>query len=190
MTQEPPTVQQVHLYNLANFCAALDETLRQGGLTANESAAVWHVAVSAECLGCAMQVSGEELQALSQPPSVEAGSAKINRMRLGDCARPGCNSYYYRLQFQRDQRVDWPGLVSRVQTRVPEPIGLAPVRPRRRLPWRSWARPAFVRRLGIAVVIIVALLLVREWRQGGQIPLLHEPEQFRVDPAPEEPRGE
>jgi hypothetical protein len=37
--------------------------------------------------GQGTRISGKELFALSQPPTAERATAKIGRLRLGDCAR-------------------------------------------------------------------------------------------------------
>jgi hypothetical protein len=42
--------------------------------------------------------------------------------------------------------------------------------------WRAW----------IVVCIVMVLLLLRQCYLGGRIPLLREPEHFRVDPDPRE----
>ena len=49
---------------------------------------------------------------------------------------------------------------------------------------RRAARLGVARRVGLALVIVVLLLLFRQWYFGGRIPLIREPEKFRVDPAP------
>jgi hypothetical protein len=183
MTQEPVTRQE-YLYNLAEFCRGLHETLLATGLTPDQTFEVFHSAVSAECLGCGILVSGEELFALAHPPSPERSTAKIGRLRLGDCARQGCQAYYYRLSFLAQEH-DWQALLAQVDARR------QPAANSRRGPgfWkmaRVLPNPALLVRVGVALAVIVVLLLVRQWHQGGGIPFVREPENFRVDPAPEE----
>ena len=186
MTQEPLTIHQEYLYKLASFCTALDDALRQGGLNPDESLAVWRAAVSAECTGCAIQVSGEELYALSQPPCPERATAKIGRMRLGDCARQGCEACYYRLTFQNQPGIDWQKVLSEIERIRQEQPKFVSGRTSNGHPWRVQMLSGLALRLGLALILIAMLLVVRQWRQGGRIPFIREPEHFRVDPAPQE----
>jgi hypothetical protein len=44
----------------------------------------------------------------------------------------------------------------------------------------------WTRRAGIALAALVVVLLVRQWHAGGRIPLIREPEHFRVATDPNE----
>jgi hypothetical protein len=190
MTQEAATTRQEHLYNLASLCQALEETLRAAGLTPEQSVQAFQTAVSAECVGCGILISGSELFALSQPPAPERASAKIGRLRVGDCARSGCKACYYLLSFQPKPQLDWPKLLAQVDARQ-QPKSEPQSRPNLwRLAWQDLWRTPNLLRLGLAVAVIVVLLLVVQWRHGGRIPLLREPENFRVDTVPQEEPAE
>ena len=142
--------------------------------------------VTLDVTGCAIQVSGDELYALSQPPSPERATAKIGRMRLGDCARQGCEACYYRLTFQNQPGIDWQTVLSEIEMLRQQRPGPVSGPTLHRLPWRGWMLSGLALRLGLALMLIAMLLLARQWRQGGRIPFLREPEHFRVDPAPQE----
>jgi hypothetical protein len=184
--QETVTVRQEHLCRLADFCQNLETALRAAGSTPEQCLEVFRTAVFAECVGCGIQVSGEELYALSQPPSAELASAKTGRLRLGDCARNGCEAWYYRVSIAPYQQVDWPKLLAEVD--APENQGRTGGSTARwwGLLWERLVRWRMLPRIGVAFAAIVLLLLVRHWHQGGRIPLLREPEAFQVDTAPEE----
>jgi len=188
MKSEAVTTRKEYLYQLPRFCLALEETLRASGLTPDQTFEVFHSAVSAECLGCGILVSGEELFALAFSPSPERSTAKIGRLRLGDCARQGCQACYYRLAFLA-QELDWPALLGKVDARLrPQPEAQSTQRF-----WKmGWALPsaALWLRVGVALVVIAVLVLVRQWHQGGRIPWIREPQNFRVDPAPQGGAGQ
>jgi len=190
MSQETAIVRQEEIRKLEGFCRALAEALRRGGLGPENALAAWRAGVAAECTRCGISVSGDELFALSQPPAAEHASAKIGRLRLGDCARSGCESYHYQLTFKVDGELDWAGLLlqaAAIKQEQEHPAGSSAVqRPvgssLARLLWTS--RRA--RRLWTALAAVLLLLLIRQWYLGGRIPLIREPEHFRVDPAPGE----
>lgn len=188
MSQETAIVRQEELRKLQAFCRALAEALRRGGLGPENVVAAWRAGVAAECPRCGISVSGDELFALSQPPAAEHGSAKIGRLRLGDCARSGCDSYHYQFTFKVHGQLDWSALVLQaeaIQQEQDHPAGSdAP----QRLVGSSLASLLWAsrraRRLWVALAAVLLLLLIRQWYLGGRIPLIREPEHFRVDPAP------
>lgn len=148
--------------------------------------AAFETSLSAECVSCGIPVSGAELYALSQPPSAEHANAKIGRLRMGDCARLKCDSYYYRMTFQPFPGVDWESLVSKfekgeTQTKPGEEGGtdknsLAKYLKTIRVPAHIW----------ITLAALLVVLAMRQWYVGGRIPLLREPEHFKVDVGTEE----
>lgn len=182
MTSDQVT-RQVHLQKLEAFCRELDKTLSRAGLLPDKSIQAWGGSVAARCTQCDIQVSGEELFALSKSPSAELASAKIGRLRLGDCARKGCSSYYYHLTFRPYPDLNWPEILAQTETIKDEPAEQWP----RELACISrglsifWLGPA-TRRLGGAFLLVLLLLIVRQWYIGGRIPFLHEPQKFQADP--------
>jgi hypothetical protein len=185
MGEEPVIVREEHLLKLAPFCQALGEALGGSGLAPDQALGVWRAALTAQCARCGIPISGEELFALSQPPG-ENPSPKIRRLRLGDCARPGCDSYFYRLSFRAHPALDWPALLARteaIRAELERPVsgrsGAAPFA-------KAVLHAGLTRRAAIALAVLLLLLLARHWYGGGGIPLLREPEHFRVAPAPAE----
>jgi len=124
--------------------------------------------------------------ALSQRPSPERANAKIGRLRLGYCAREGCESYNYRVVFLDYPPTHWPEVLAQAESLQTEA----------RKPGRSWVwigsrlaallRPRLTLRVWIVLAVALLLLLARHWQLGGTIPLVREPENFRVDPLPQE----
>ncbi len=187
MNSALPIVRQQHLVKLEPFCRCLAEALGKSGLREEECLSAFRDAVSAECVSCGMQVSGQELFALSQPPSAEGSTVKIGRLRKGDCARQGCDSYYYRLTFQPFGKIDWCKLLDQLlpvasQPSISEPLPFLP-----RLGKDFSLRQLFPRQVFYAVGLLLMVLLLRQLYAGGRIPLVREPEQFQVDVGPEEP---
>ena len=108
-------VRQEVICNLQPLCRALAEAFGRRGVPPADMSAVWRADVVATCPKCGIIVSGEELYALSKPPAAESASAKIGRLRLGDCARSGCDSYHYQLAFKPHGEVAWTELLSQAE---------------------------------------------------------------------------
>ena len=169
--------RQEHLQKLYPFCQALDRVLQN--VTGEPSFPIWHAAIVARCVCCDIEICGEELFALSQPPSAERANAKIGRLRRGDCARAGCNSYHYLLSFRPYGELNWPEMLQRIGREEDQPqsrrkAGLAV--------WTLWSLP-LVRRFTASCFFILLLLVLRQWYIGGRIPLLREPAKLAVDPT-------
>jgi len=180
------TARQQHLQTFQPFCSAIHESLGQVGLKSEEVMEVFRVALSAQCVQCGIYVSGAELFALSRQ-SLEGGDTpKIKRLRLGDCARKGCDSYYYRLSFEPIAGFDWPTLLARADSARHEPTTTISATTAVPMVAKAPLQLVISRRAWIALGVILLLLVIRQWYRGGRIPLIHEPEHFRVDPAPQE----
>jgi len=178
---QPVLVQEEQIQQLETFCRRLVEALSRAGLDPEKSFEVSHASLTAECVKCGFRVSGEVCFALSRAADGEGLVGTLRRLHLGDCARPGCESYSYRLSFQRHPDVDWIAILRQVEHIKEEQAGKSAA-------VRRAASLGVIRRVGLALVIVALLLLFRQWYFGGRIPLIREPERFRVDPAP--PGGE
>lgn len=172
-----PLIEQQHLLQLRPWfqaaCARL-ETQVPGAAVA--AAIRNHVA--AECVQCGIKVAGDELLALIQGEVGTAESPRLQRLQRGYCARNGCDSYYYRVVFEATSEVDWVrclnGLEAGFGARPAEPYSSG-VNLARLIP-RLW-----LKRSAVAVLLLTAALLARQFYLGGTIPFLREPEQFDVD---------
>ena len=190
MSRDTAIVRQKEIRKLKPFCRALAEALRRRGLGTENARTAWRAGVAAECARCGISVSGDELFALSQPPVAGKPNPRIGRLRTGDCARSGCDSYHYQLTFKMQGQVDWADLLLQAEATQPEqepPAGSDAAQRRlgASLAHRLWTLRR-AHRLWIALAAVLLLLLLRQWYLGGRIPLLREPEHFRVDPAPRE----
>jgi hypothetical protein len=139
----------------------------------------WHLYVSAECAGCGIWISGDELRALARPPQAELATAKIGRMRLGYCARSGCACADYLLRFWQQEGIDWSAILVLAEDFEGEAVRAAKTP---RTDWRAFARglaPYAVRFAGASACILM-LLLARQLYQGGRIPFIREPENFQL----------
>ena len=162
----------------------LVRALAETGLGADAIDAVVRHRVIAECVGCGITLAGNELSHLAidrdAPPDEPA---KLNRVRLGYCARSSCDSRYYRLRVTAPGDLDWPALLTRaLETGKQEsvsPRGIEEPEPAEadRPPAPSTRR----RRLllaGLAVLASGAL-----WHFWDDLPFAAEkPPKYRINP--------
>jgi hypothetical protein len=184
MTPEYFSVREERIQALEQFSRALSAACRRCGPSEAKTAEAVRAALSAECMKCGIHVSGGELLAISETAEAKEPSAKVKRMRLGYCARDGCESFTYRLFFRSHPGADWPTITAQLEavgqncTELSAAQAAAKRAAARKARWRTLGR------IGIALAIIGLLLVIRQWYVGGRIPLLREPEKFRVDPLP------
>src|SRR5437773_1407310 len=99
MSSEPVHVRPQHLQRLGQFSLTLAEVLEQSAIAPDKLREVVRSAWSGECVQCGIQVTGEEMLALSKPAEAGEANPRVTRLRQGNCARNRCDSYYYRLIF-------------------------------------------------------------------------------------------
>lgn len=161
---------------LADRVVALAHALGQAGVPVSEIQALLAGAVHGECAHCGMRATGAELveAALGAEPTPEGGH-KLERLRLGYCARRTCPSVYYLLHLAPRPGVDWDALWN--AGAVVDSAGVRPARRVRfpafpRMPrasglafvdWRGFCRP-----LPIAVGCLLLAVLVT--RPGCRVP--------------------
>jgi hypothetical protein len=175
-TQACRLTLQVPLVRLEGFSRSLEQVLADLYIDP-DLALIWRRHISAECPRCGILVCGEELRALAFTPCPELASLKLGRLRLGDCARTGCESWHYDVHLWHQEGIDWAGILEAAENlaRPPGP---------RRSSWFYGLRLLSCRlapRASAFLSLLVVLWLVRQLYQGGRIPFFREPEDFNVE---------
>lgn len=176
----------VPLIRLEPFCRSLQDSLRVAEASADLER-LWRLYISAECPRCGIQVAGPELRALALPPCAELATAKIGRMRLGYCARQGCEACHYSVHFWNQQEFQWPGLLDAAEHSLAE---TAATKSNPANAWRIGLASVtrnFVLRATALMTGLLMMWLAYELYRGGPIPLLRPPETFAADPTPLDP---
>jgi len=77
MTKDTKTVlsRREYLQTLEAFCQALHAALGLAGLVSEEAFELWRTCLTAHCLQCGTEVTGEELFALSDRKSTRLNSS-------------------------------------------------------------------------------------------------------------------
>src|SRR5687767_12138410 len=84
---------QVTIKDLADFGQSLAATVARQPEPDRLRAAI-DQALSAECVQCAIRLSGSEVLKFAEETSDDA---RVERLRVGYCARNGCESLFYRI---------------------------------------------------------------------------------------------
>src|SRR5689334_9877433 len=116
LIQDNFLVREEPIEKLERIVFALSEACKQYGAAQEKKRTALAAALSAECVACGVRVTGDELLALSQLPSALETSGRIKWLRLGCCARGGCDSRSYSLAFQNHPDLDWKELLSKMET--------------------------------------------------------------------------
>lgn len=186
MTPENISVREEKIEALADFTADLADACRRCDPTSTKITEAVGAALSAECPKCGIRVSGAELLAVSTAAEDASIHPKIKRMRLGYCARDGCEALMYRLHFGQVPELDWRTVLGQMESARNHRCELAAAEAAaKRVAIRRDKQRTIVR-FAIALGILLLVLILRQWYVGGRIPLLREPEKFRVAPLPEE----
>jgi hypothetical protein len=174
-------IRREYLPDLPKFCGRLRTALPDSDPSGQTLRKAVEAALSAECVQCGMRVSGAELLALGEETIPAASGKKMNRLKLGYCARNGCDSLYYSLTFTAAAEIGWSKLLESAE-RVGEQQAEAEVLELENRNAALWAqRRRAAGRLAIGLVILFLLLGFRHWHRGGTIPFIREPEYFEVD---------
>ena len=177
MEQQTILTRHERLGRLGELCQAIATSLQRAGLSSDLVFLSFRDLMSAECAQCGTRVPGEELYVLTQPSDGKDLSVNLRRLRLGFCAQSSCQSFHCQLTFRSGEKIDWTARLALADRIVQD---LEESRAGRGKRWRL----ALIRPIAIAVGALLLLLLLRQLYVGGRIPLLREPEKFRVDPDP------
>ena len=178
-------IREEPIRKLPRLVFAVSEAWRRAGGDLESHRAAWSKTLAAKCANCDFVLSGEELLALAGVASANEDSALLKRLRAGQCARERCPSSHYRLLFYDTPELSWSTLLAEwrpPETPEPQSVPIQQKAARRRIPLAKFAQ--------IGGVIGVCLLgwMWWQWRSGGRIPFLREPEHFHVTPGPDPDR--
>ena len=169
-------VREESIRRLPKLVFAASEACRRrnGSMTALPKA------IGAQCTACGFVLSGEELLALAEISRANEESTMLQRLRDGHCAREGCGASHYRLQFFETPEISWSALLAESRaSEVAKPQSEPTQQP-------TFGSPAVLRKvwkIGVAVGVCLLAWMWWQWHTGGRIPILREPEHFKVTPG-------
>ena len=168
-------VSQMTIKELAEFSRSLAAAISMKPEPDRIRAAI-DTALSAECVQCGIKLSGSELLKFEEETSDDP---RVERLRIGYCARNGCESLFYRVTCAPHPQINWPGLLNPAHELTADEKAAAESLAKR-LSLAKLRNKTFVR-VGIAVAVLLIVFVIRQIYLGGSIPFIREPEDFRVD---------
>lgn len=136
----------------------------------------------AECDVCGIPLTGQDLLLAGDATGTEVG-VKVKRLRLGFCARDGCESYFYRLSLRPVTGLDWKEVLAHIETLREARKQAMDAEASAQKQADPMVKLKKVRKIAIAIGLVLMLLLIRQWYVGGTIPFIREPEKFHVSTA-------
>jgi hypothetical protein len=184
MSTPAPFTKQVAVDQLAGWHTALVRTLTAAGVTGDALNDLFARHVRAQCVGCGIQLTGEEIGRLTLGDAASALDApKLERLRLGYCARKDCTCYYYQVVCEPHPKVDWARLWSGLEGQpLPNPAEAEAAAAPAPDPLGRARRRSLVR-AGIGLGVILVLLVLRHLWLGGTLPGFPRAPKYTVDPA-------
>ena len=169
---------QVPLALIPCVARALADAPAPPGLDPGPWLAVRQTAIHAQCLECAIPVTGGDLLALA---AAETMPAKLDRLAHQYCARKSCESRYYRLTFQPSPGLDWQPIIESLPTADYSSAG-----PVRASLFASLSPALILRLAALFAVGALTLTLFRSWYYGLRIPILQPQHHYTTNPTPED----
>src|SRR5580765_1953894 len=159
MVQIATTIAQVGVDRLPALYSSLTAALSEAGFSSGQLGEIFSKYVSAECVLCGTRVTGEEMGSITGVLEKTAPNSKMDRLKCGSCAKPGCVSSYYRVHLREYPDLDWV----KIREKATEDQAFKGAKAARK---RSLIRVV----LGVGVLLI--LLLCRYIMYYGHVPLL------------------
>jgi len=203
---------QLSLNEIHRVYPALVRALAEAGESGARMQEILDHHLKIRCVGCHQAISGEDLAQLAlDAEGAPASNPRVERLRLGYCARPECNSRFY-LATANSGMVAWPTVFQRtrhfidhppvaVEEPTPAPAASQPgaktaaasaqpsepsePEPSPVVPFaEQWRRLQYAT---LAAIVLVGLLFWW-WHSGARIPgITPAPRQFEVISTPGSP---
>ena len=179
----PSAEIRLRVEELPGFHSGLVRAASECGVGGPDLNAFFAQKVRATCVGCGLVVTGEELGQIVVAPAAGTSvtDAKSDRLRLGYCGRPGCQSRFYQLVVDPIPKIEPATVVARAldlwKNPPVEPEPVVETGPR---PW--WK----IRRNQYALGALGVVLLVW-WKLGpteGPLAIRKEPVNYQAAPQP------
>ena len=125
--------------------------------------------IEVECVACRIRITGPELQQLAEGKNLPE---KLDRLRLGYCARRSCDSRFYFVTLSSAPASACDAILS-LTSQIPSGPERAPLVP---------VTPAvLLRGTALAMTAFILLFFLHHWYYGGRIPVFQKPHPYRTD---------
>jgi hypothetical protein len=170
---------QTRIEDIIPFYTNLAGVLTEMGIGGDRLNQIFACHLSAECVQCGIRIRGEELGCLAvaveNPQSLHS---KLQRLRLGYCARESCACAFYLIRLDDVSDVDWTTAAEKTGQRVHELEATAKKQEQEK------RKPSPARRLALALAIVSTIFLLRYAMAHKYWPFVQKPQKYQIDPNP------
>ncbi len=171
----------IRVESLARYYASLGRTLAQTGVSGNQLNDILSSCLEARCVNCEIPISGVEIEQISLiEDTTHLSHPKLKRLRLGYCAREGCESYEYAIHLSTSPGVDWDEIAAKTNDLMSAEKIAAKEVDRRRI---RKARNQHRMRIGGGLFILIVLFALFFFFRNGRLPFVKKTHKYEVDPA-------
>jgi hypothetical protein len=176
----------IRINGLAVFYANLARALTETGITGPQLNEILSTRLRVSCVRCDIHLTTDEIEQVSLVnDTTQLSHPKLKRLRLGYCAREGCESDDYQIQLEACPGVDWETIAAKANELVSTQKVAEEEAVRRQARHNQIQR---TKRAVLAVLTVaVCFLLLFVWR-NGRLPFVKKPHKYQIDPASVAPR--
>jgi len=172
---------QIRVENLVRFHASLARALSETGISGGQLNEIFSTYLRAECAKCGIKITGDEIVHVGvAEEATELPHPKLKRLRLGYCAREGCESYDYYIHLEDHPGVDWAKVSEKAHQLATAMKAEASQDEKRQARQKRNRRRT---RVVAGLFIVIALLLVSFLTRHGRLPFTKKPHKYEIDPA-------
>ena len=186
MASPTPKTIPIRVAGLALFYANLARALTETGITGRRLSEILSTRLQVSCVRCDIHLTTEEIEQVSLlEDTAQPSHPKLKRLRLGYCAREGCESEDYRIRLDAHPGVDWDSIAAKANDLILAQQADAKAEEQHQIRQKQKQQTKRVA-LGLSA-LIVCILLLFVWR-NGRLPFVKKPNKYQIDPASVTPR--
>lgn len=181
MASSTPKLIPIQITSLALFYTNLARALAETGISGSQLNEILTTRLKARCVKCDIQLASVEIEQVSlvEDPT-QLSHPKLKRLRLGYCARDGCESDDYQIQLDAFPGVDWETIEAKANALMSAQQVAARDEAACLLRRQCYRRTKRAVLSLLAVAVGVLLLFV--WRHG-RLPFVKKTPKYQIDPA-------
>jgi predicted nucleic acid-binding Zn ribbon protein len=172
---------QIRIDDVVGFYTGLVRALGENGIGGNKLNEIFTAYQWAECVQCGIKITGEEMdQILVADEETKLPHPKLQRLRLGYCAREGCESYDYCIHFEDYPGLDWSAVAEKAVNEVTASKVVAELERKQKIMRKRQRR---MKQAALALFTVLVLLLLRTVIQHDHQPFGRKPHKYEIDPG-------
>jgi hypothetical protein len=166
---------------LPSFNSHLGRALLETGLNPTEVSQILANAVCFSCQSCEILVKSDEMDLVAfAADSAELVHPKLKRMKVGCCAREGCDGVSYSVRMAGGAGVDWECLTAKALEQMAQQMAADAQTAQQQLRKKQLDR---AKRIAIGLVAVLCCFALLFYWKKGRLPFIKKAPKYRIDPA-------